>query len=72
MRTHLAIAINNWINAVVGGNIQPMKQQIELESVTLTKDGETLTVRHHKTGLVHEISALALVRWLVRQLRSVF
>jgi hypothetical protein len=49
-----------------------MKQQIELESVTLTKDGETLTVRHHKTGLVHEISALALVRWLVRQLRAVF
>jgi hypothetical protein len=72
MRTPKAIAINNWITGVVDGNIQPMKQQIELESVTLTKDGETLTVRHHKTGLVHEISALALVRWLVRQLRSVF
>ena len=47
-----------------------MKQSINLDSVTLTKEGETLTVTHHKTGLVQEISAAALVRWLVRQLRA--
>ena len=62
----------NWRERYVGGNIGGMKQHIELDGVTLEKDGETLTVRHHKTGLVQEISATALVRWLVRQIRSVF
>ena len=47
-----------------------MNQHIDLDTVTLSKDGDTLTVTHHKTGLVQEISMAALVRWIIRQLRA--
>ena len=49
-----------------------MNQQIDLDGVTLKKEGDTLTVTHHKTGVVQEISAASLVRWLVRKLRELF
>jgi hypothetical protein len=49
-----------------------MTQRIDLPGVTLTKDGERLTVTHHATGTSREISAEALVRWLVRKLRELF
>lgn len=47
-----------------------MSQRLDLDGVTLSKDGDTLTVTHHKTGLVQQISAASLVRWIIRQLRA--